>query len=271
MSATVVTALYDIGRENFDGRRMAQYFDWFKKTLTLNCPLVVYCDESVNDFIQINRPEALKEKTKIINQKLEEIPYYYLKTQIDAILLNDDYKSKIKDANRIECKTSLYSIIQYSKFPWVEAAANNNFFSSDYFIWMDAGLSRLIPDVDYTKEYPGKNFLSQVKNFEGKALFQAYMLPYQDLFDSVTLTTDYFYDNRSYVMGGMFGVDKQAIKNIRQKIEYVLVHEMIEQNRFNNEQIAVGYLLKKYKDDFLILRNNNQLHRNFELVYQTFF
>ena len=268
MSATVVTALYNINREKFDGRRMDQYFDWFKRTLTLNCPMIIYCEESLNSFIAENRPSNLK--TKIINQKLEEIPYYYLKPKIDKILENSSYVSKIQDPSRIECKTSLYSIIQYSKFPWVEHAAANDFFASDYYIWMDAGLSRLIPDVDYTKEYPGINFMSQTKSFSGKALFQVYMLPYQDLFNAERLTTDYFYDNRSYVMGGMFGVDKIAIKNIKQKVEDVLVKEMIEQNKFNNEQIAIGYLLKKYKDDFLVLSNNNQLHRNFELVYQTF-
>lgn len=268
MSATVVTALYNIDREKFDGRRMDQYFDWFKRTLTLNCPMVIYCDEELNDFIKENRPKELK--TKVINQKLEEIPYYYLKPKIDAILEDTDYRSRIKDSSRIECKTSLYSIIQYSKFPWVEFAADNNFFESDYFIWMDAGLSRLIPDIDYTKEYPGKNFISQIKSFPGKALFQAYVLPYQDLFNAASLTTDYFYDNRSYVMGGMFGVDKIAIKNIRKKVEDVLVHDMIEQKKFNNEQIAIGYLLKKCNEDFLVLRNNNQMHRNFELVYQTF-
>lgn len=265
---TIVTALYDIQREKFDGRKMSEYLEWFSKTLKLNCPMVIYCDDSLNEFITNNRPASLK--TKIVNQKLEEIPYYYLKSKIDAILENELYRSKVKDGHRIECQTSLYSIIQYSKFAWVKDASEKNYFNSDYFLWMDAGLSRFMPSFDVHEQFPGSNFLARVKESPSKPLFQVYMLPYSDLYSAKDLTTDYFYDNRSYVMGGMFGADKNAISWLKEKVELVLTEEMISQSKFNNEQIAIGYLLKKHPDSFLLLRNHNQVHRNFELVYQSF-
>lgn len=272
MNATIVTALYDIGREKIDGRDMSQYYAWFSRTLLFNCPMVIYCDESLNSFITMNRPSHLQ--TKIINQKLEEIPYYHLKPQIDEVLQSLSYKQKIKDPERIECKTSLYSIIQYSKFPWVLNAAINNYFQSDYFFWMDAGASRFIPDLQIKDlNFPGPVFSSKHTELKNKALFQMYIFPYTDLsLKPDHLPHDYLYDNRSYVWGGMFGVDKSAIENLTNCVDFILREEMLEKHLINNEQIAIGYLLKnkKYANDFLVLRNDSRFHKNFELMYQAF-
>lgn len=270
MNATVVTALYDIGREKIDGRGMNQYYDWFKKTLLLQCPMVIYCESSHIDFIQKNRPSNLQ--TKIVVQELVDIPYYHLKNKMDEVLLNEDYQKKVSDPNRIECKTSLYSIIQYSKFPWVLSAARENYFNSDYFFWLDAGASRFIPDLDISSlRFPGENFMNQVKMYPGKILYQMYLFPYTDLsLKSEDITHDYLYDNRSYVWGGMFGVDASSIEKLASLIDIVLKQEMLEKNLLNNEQIAIGFLLKDHKDKFLILKNDSRIHRNFELIYQSF-
>jgi len=269
-NTTIVTALYDIGREKIDGRSMEKYFEWFSKTLLFNCPMVIYCDESLNSFVKKNRPGHLL--TKIINQKLEEIPYFYLKDKIDNIISSADYKKKIKDPERIECKTSLYSIIQYSKFPWVLYAAEQNFFNSDYFFWLDAGASRFVPDVEIsTSDFPGNRFSNQIKNHSGKSLFQMYVASYPDLaFHDGELPQDYLFDNRSFVWGGMFGVDIEGIKKVNLLIEDLLTKDMIKNNNINNEQIAIGYLLKKFPEDFILLKNDYRYHRNFELMYQSF-
>lgn len=270
MSATIVTALYDIGREKIDGRDMKQYYDWFSKTLKFQCPMVIYCERSHVDFIHKHRPVQLP--TKIIEQELHEIPYYFLKEKMDAVLADENYKSKVADPNRIECKTSLYSIIQYSKFPWVQRAAKENHFDSDYFFWLDAGASRFIPDLEVSSlQFPGQNFINQVKMHPGKILYQMYVFPYTDLsMRNEHLPHDYLYDNRSYVWGGMFGVDRIAIEKLTKLTDDVLIKEMLEKNLLNNEQIAVGFLLKKHKDEFIILQNDNRVHRGFELIYQAF-
>jgi len=270
MTATIVTALYDIGREKIDGRGMSQYYEWFSKTLLIQCPMVIYCENSHVDFIKKHRPKNLK--TQIIVQELKDIPYYYLKERMDKVLSDPDFISRVSDPNRIECKTSLYSIIQYSKFKWVLDASKKNFFNSDYFFWFDAGASRFIPDIDTsTVTFPGENFIKQIKMHSGKTLYQMYVFPYNNIsLRNTPLDHDYLYDSRSYVWGGMFGVDKIAIENLSKIVEEVLIHEMLDKNLLNNEQIAIGYLLKKNNDSFLILRNNSQQHRNFELIYQTF-
>lgn len=270
MKATIVTALYDIGRDNIDGRKMEQYLEWFSKTLLFECPMVVYCEEMLNDFITKMRPSHLP--TKVINQKLEEIPYYYLKPRMDEVLENKEYKLKIKDSERIECKVSLYSIIQYSKFQWVLKTAKSNPFNSEYFFWLDAGASRLIPDVDVRgKRFPGENFLSQILQSPEKTLFQVYVASYPDLaLSQLSLSHDYLYDNRSFVMGGMFGADRKGIEKSAKLVDEILVNEMLAKGCLNNEQIALGYLLKRDSSDFILFVNDYKIHRNFELIYQSF-
>ena len=45
MSFTLVTALYDINRENDgDGRKFSEYLSWFKETLKIPTSMVVYVD-----------------------------------------------------------------------------------------------------------------------------------------------------------------------------------------------------------------------------------
>ena len=55
------------------------------------------------------------------------------------------------DPARIECKHAMYSIIQYSKFPWVKKAIELNPHDSDYFFWLDAGGSRLFDGFDISE------------------------------------------------------------------------------------------------------------------------
>ena len=99
MSATLVTALYDINRENDgDGRKFSEYLSWFKETLKIPTSMVVYVDPSLVDFVSESRKGL---PTKIISQKLEEVPYYFLKNNIKNIINSSEYKERISDPKRL--------------------------------------------------------------------------------------------------------------------------------------------------------------------------
>jgi hypothetical protein len=270
MKSTIVTALFDIGRAKIDGRSINQYYEWFKQTLQIQCPMQIYSESKHTKFILDNRPKHLE--TKIVIQELSELPYFHLKNKIDEILVSVDYKKKIADPSRIECKNSLYSIIQFSKFSWVFNAAQENYFGSDYFFWLDAGISRFIADlnISYAK-FPGAKITSLIKKHPEKTLIQTFRRPYRDLSAKRRkIPHDYLYDNRSYVLGGIFGSDSSAIDTLTKRVDSLLEHDMINRNIINNEQIALGYLLKLHSKDFLVFENNNRIHRNSELLYRCF-
>jgi hypothetical protein len=264
MSVTLVTSLYDIGRSKLDGRTWNEYLEWFSKTLKLKSPMVVFVDKSLVEFVKENRNGI---STKIIEEPIEKIPYYYLKDKMDTVIESEDYKTKIFDSNRIECKSSLYNIIQYSKFGWLDRASDENYFNSEYFLWVDAGLSRFFYDINLNNPYPGENAKQSLMDIKDSILIQVFLSYYPDLVNSKELSKDYLKDNRSYIMGGMFGAGRESIKKFRSIIDNIL-EEMLSENLINNEQIALGYLYKKYPDLFVEFFNESHLHRSYELVVE---
>lgn len=264
MSVTLVTSLYNINRSNLDGRSWDDYLEWFSKTLKLKSPMVVFVDKELVEFVQTNRGNL---PTKIIEQSIEEIPYYHLKESMDKVLNSEDYKSQIHDSSRIECKSSLYNIIQYSKFKWLETASEKNYFNSEYFLWVDAGLSRFFYDINLNNYYPGENAQESLLEIQDKILIQVFLSYYPDLANAQELPDDYLKDNRSYIMGGMFGAGKESIKKLCKIVDGIL-EKMISENIINNEQIALGYLYKKYPELFVEFFNESHLHRSYELVVE---
>jgi hypothetical protein len=254
---TIVSALFNIRREGMDGRTWEDYLKWFDITLKLNCPMVLFVTEDVREFIEERRTYI---PTEIIVQTIEDIPYYYLKEQLDDIIGSQDYKDKISDPNRIECQHSMYSIVQYSKFKWLERAIQENPFNSKFFFWLDAGASRFFENYDLSLQYPSENALDALEEMGDKFLIQMNMEYYKDLSNASTLSEEYLLDNRSYVLGSMFGGGKFSLLKVAKDIEDVLLNQMISNQFVNNEQIALGYLVKKNPNDFEIFERHDGKH-----------
>ena len=252
---TVVSALFDI--ERVDGRPWEEYLKWFDEFLKLQVPMILFVSEDVAEFIGERRNKL---PTDIVVQTVDQIPYYHLKDEIQDILDSDEYKENISDPDRIECKQAMYSVIQYSKFPWLKLAAEDNPHNSDYFFWLDAGGSRFFGIYDLKKEYPSKDAVKSLDDMGESFLVQMNTEYYPDLSDAEELDLDYLYDNRSYVLGSMFGGHKNAVPKVCDLVEDIFINEMINKGNVNNEQIALGYLIKKHSDDFAIYSRTNGKH-----------
>lgn len=260
---TIVTGLFDINRIELDGRSWNSYLNWFEKTLSINAPMVVFVEEKTYDFVKSKRSDH---NTKIIVQNIKDLNMYMYKDRMDTIISSDSYKRTIKDSNRIECKNSLYAIIQFSKFYWMAHASKENYFNSDYFIWMDAGLSRFFDDLNTSNRYPSESMESQLISFGDKAFIQTFCCTYPDLFNASSLNESYLLDSRSYVMGGLFGGNKTIIPILQNKITEVFEQLMLNKGIVNNEQIVLGYLFKKSPELFATFVNNHNQHRNYEVI-----
>ena len=254
-NVTIVSALFDI--ERVDGRPWEEYLKWFDEFLKLKTPMILFVSQDVAEFIGERRGDI---PTDIIVQTVDEIPYYHLKDEIQGILDSDEYKENISDPDRIECKQAMYSVIQYSKFPWLKLAAEDNPHNSDYFFWLDAGGSRFFGIYDLKKEYPSKDAIKSLDEMGESFLVQMNTEYYPDLSDAKELDLDYLYDNRSYVLGSMFGGHKNVVPKVCDLVEDIFINEMINKGNVNNEQIALGYLIKKHSDDFAIYSRTNGKH-----------
>ena len=133
---------------------------------------------------------------------------------------------------------------------------------------MDAGLSRFFDDLDVSSEYPGKNGQALLLQNTSKVITQLFCSSYPDLFQAKEIGKEYFWDSRSYVVGGMFAANKEAIEKIDDLTEDIIVNEMVNKGLINNEQIALGYLIKAHGDLFAVFVNEGAYkgHRNYELI-----
>ena len=252
---TFVSALFDIDR--VDGRKWDNYLKWFDITLKLKVPMVLFITEDLVEFVEERRKDI---PTDVIIQTVDDIPYYKLKDEIQGILDSDQYKEDMSDPERIECQQAMYSIIQYSKFPWLQQAVELNPHKSDIFFWLDAGGSRFFNNFNLTEPYPGIAAMESLEDMGESFLIQMNSEYYKDLYEAEELSEEYLYDNRSYVLGSMFGGHKNVIPKIVDMVDDVLMNKMIGKNNINNEQIALGYLVKKYPNDFSIYTRTNGEH-----------
>ena len=254
MNDTVlITALFDINRQNYKNQKLAlktldDYLVWFKKTLQLNSPMIIYTQENVKQFIIDHRPKEYP--TKIIIQNIEYIPYYTYKTKIQEILNSEDYKQKMEDLDRIECNLPEYTIIQYSKFDWLQNAVDINPFNSKYFFWIDAGCSRFFEAADITQQYPGPKTTEILNNVSNKLFCQCRIDINASLKDP-----NFFYKSYNLIYGTLFGGNANIINFISQSVKLVF-EDLLNKNIVNNEQLVLAFIYSKCPNNFHLYVNN---------------
>jgi len=245
-----ITALFDIGRENLgDGRSMDQYLTWFEKTLKLKVPMIIYTEEKFKKFIEERRDPKY---TKIVIQRLDEIPMYKHRYRMNEIINNPSYISKIKDPSRIECNLDLYNIIQYSKFGWLEREINLGP-NDDFYFWIDAGCSRFFNGFNLDLDWPNPD-----KPIDDKFMIQGNVNTMKILPDMDIDT--YKWDNNCILVGTLFGGRGDTIFEVSREVIKILEEEMLDMNMVNNEQIALGILYKRRPDLFSVYINLNGGH-----------
>ena len=190
-----------------------------------------------------NRPDNYN--TYIKEDKLENAQYYKYRERMIEILESSEYKRKISHPNRVECRLPEYNIIQYSKFGWLKDAIKENPFSSEYFFWMDAGISRFFGNCNLQNPFPGKKGLEILYKSNKRFIIQER----HDL-KLYNIDEDYIWQSDNLFKGGIFGGHKEIIPIISDKVEQVFNKKMLENNNVNNEQLALTLLWKNEPELF---------------------
>lgn len=255
-NCTFVTALFDIERDKYENQPLAlkkiqDYYKWFKTTLKLNTPMVIFTQNKCVAFIKEHRP--IEYPTRIIIQKKEDMPYYKYKSRMVDIFNMPDYMKRIKDRQRIECILPEYCIIQYSKFEWLKLAAQFNTFQTDNFFWIDAGCSRFFGSVNISNMYPGPK--TQELLNDGKFIIQGR----NDLHTYPT-NDNFIWDSVNLLVGTMFGGNSNVVLQISDEINKIWENDMLNKNCVNNEQLALAILWKKQPSLFNVFINNFNTH-----------
>jgi hypothetical protein len=246
METTIVTAFFDINRkEKGDGRSIEEYLQWIKKTLLLNCKLYVVTEKKFVKFIEENRP---KDFPLIIREDvLENSSFYKYKERMEVIINSEEYKRRIAYPNRVECKLADYNIIQYGKFGWLNRAIKENPYNTNYFFWMDIGISRFFYNMNPMNSYPSvnNNLIVNSKN--------TFIVQQRDDLQRYNIDENFIWKADNLFKGGMFGGYKDIVLKIEKKVEEIFEKEMLEKNNVNNEQLALAILWKKEPDLFNVI------------------
>jgi hypothetical protein len=250
---TIVTAFFDINREtNGDGRKITDYLEWIKKTLQLNCNLYIVTERKFVDFMKENRPSHYN--TYIKEDTLENASYYKYLPRMTEILNSEEYKKRVAYPKRVECTLPEYNVIQYSKFGWLETAIYENPFESEYFFWMDAGISRFFNNMNLQNPYPNNISFSNIfKENENTFIVQQREDLYQYHVDE-----HFIWKADNLFKGGMFGGNKTQVMKVATELEKVFVEKMLNKNNVNNEQLSLVLLWKEQPTLFKVIPDFNK-------------
>jgi hypothetical protein len=245
---TIVTAFFDINREEKgDGRRLNDYKEWIKKTLQLNCNLYVVTEEKFKDFFLTHRLKHSSSNMHLRIIDFKESHYYKYYDKMKTIIESPEYKGRIAYPDRVECKMAEYSIIQYSKFHYLQMAIDENPFQSSAFFWMDAGASRFFNNMDLTMQFPSSNG-QNILHMHPHAFFAQQRPDLQNYrFDE-----NFLWKADNLIYGGMFGGCKEIIQQISKMVEEIFVEELLKNGIVNNEQLVLALVWRKLPHVFAL-------------------
>ena len=120
-----------------------KFDNWFENTLKFNCPYVFFGD---------------KESIKLVKYHRNELPTYYIELNIE-----DFITYKYKDnmiTNKADCPSIELNLIWNEKIFLIQRALKINPFSSDFFCWIDAGLTIYRKNPPPSTPFPNINKLN---------------------------------------------------------------------------------------------------------------
>lgn len=145
MSLTLVTGFFDLAkRENNPKRRQAtEYLTHAEFLFRLPYYLVFYVDPEFVSLIQEKRNSyGLKDKTRVNSLPLENSPYYRFKALVEKNRILNPIHNAAPHKD-----TTLYTIVNWTKFFLIKRVIRENPFMSTHFGWIDFGLSHIATTI----------------------------------------------------------------------------------------------------------------------------
>jgi len=230
-NTTIVTGLWNIGR---NGRSFDHYIEHFKNFLQIPQNLFIYVPQELESFVWEHRS---RENTFVKVYELSDVKQLYLpfwdKTQ--EIRTNPEWVN-LAGWLQSSPQASLewYNPIVQSKMFMVSDASIWNPFDSDYFFWLDAGITNTVPATHFTEN----NVLEKLKDYGNPFLFLSY--PYEA--DNEIHGFKYQEMNRyagedvKYVCrGGLFGGHKDQIREANATY-YSILQQTLNQGLMGTEE-----------------------------------
>jgi hypothetical protein len=132
-----------------------------------------------------------------------------------------------------------------------EAIAKNDF-NTEMFFWIDAGLSRFL-HFDITDGLFNNDLISKIHN-ENKIYLQ---VGKEYEFERVLKNEITLYDaigkNINFMMAGFWGGNRDLLFEVCNQGENMYTEEYIQKEQVDNEQVLLGFIFEKYRDQLICI------------------
>lgn len=264
---TIVTGLFDLGRDKLpDGfrRDFSHYIECFERFLkaTKDYPLVVFI-EAENEHIVWKHREYNNTRTVLRTlDNLREFPFY---KEIQEIRNRPDWRAQSGwIADSPQSSLELYNPLVMSKQFMLNDAALYDYFRTDYFLWLDAGLSNTVN----LEQYINPALEAQIIPHMNKMLYVCF--PYdgnvevhgfkKGPMDKLAgAKTEYV------ARGGVFGGSKSAINTMNDKY-YAMLSQTLGEGYMGTEESVFTILSYRHPDlcNIRMIEGNGLVYKFFE-------
>jgi len=234
---TLVTGLWDIKRGDLKEftRSFDHYLENFDKLLSLGFNMCVYVPKELVSYVNHRRSSV---NTKVIPYDLEDFKTRFdFFENVQKIRTSESWYTRAGWLeNSPQAKLEYYNPIVMSKFFFVHDCSIRNYLNTNYFFWIDGGLTNTV-DLNSLKNI--SSIKDYMKTIDNKMLFLSF--PYENDnevhgFESSKFAQFCGVDKTTYVCrGGFFGGHKDKIKKLNGEY-YGLVRETLNSGCMGTEE-----------------------------------
>lgn len=238
---TIVTAFFDIGRENWTTdkgypdylfRAPETYIDYFKNLATLDNEIIIFTSQNYAERIKDIRKD--KPTHVVVIDYPNEFKVY--KEKINKIQQSESYRSKVSAKQLInpEYWSSDYALLTNLKSYFVSQAIKKNLTSNDLVAWIDFGYCRDMETLNGVVEWK--------YDFDHKKvhIFSLKKIPWLTL----NKVKHSIYNNKVFIIGGITIAERSKWIEF-QKLIYGCQIELLKNGIVDDDQGV--YLFAFYK------------------------
>lgn len=250
MSFTIVTGLWNLGRSDLKdfSRSFEHYLESFEKLLKLDFNMCIFIPAELADFVAERRKP---ENTKVYIKELTDIEN--IVPSFDKIQTIRNNKGWLSQASWLEnspqAKLKYYNPVVMSKFMFVEESCKDNPFDTDYFFWLDGGITNTVA-VEQLEQLKKINIF--MEEIDDKFLFLKF--PYDNDhevhgFETKKLGQFCGVKKPEYVCrGGFFGGHKNTISKFTERYKFFL-KDSLDLGYMGTEECIHTVLSYRYADE----------------------
>ena len=266
---TIVTGIWNLRRdqagEGFK-RPFTHYTENFIKLLKTNVNMVIFIEKDNEPLVWEHRSAH---NTKVINREVSEFKSNFaFYDQVQKIRQDPAWRNSahwLKDST--QATLEMYNPMVMSKFFMLHDAVCFNHFNTDYFAWIDGGITNTVHEGYFTHD----KTLDEVNKHLKKMFFLSF--PYEGNteihgFDREGMNK---YCNTDYVRyvcrGGFFGGHKDYIRKYN-GVYYHLLQNTLAEGYMGTEESIFTIMAHEYPHEFnrFILEDNGLVGKFFEAL-----